>query len=395
MNRRDLLKAAGITAAGAGLCGFLPFLRRQRPEETSEPDESGDAGVEEKSATKQARTLPDGVEARHYRARDDGTVVCKLCFRKCAVIDGGRGSCRNRINSGGTMETLLYGRPSAVAVEPTEKEPLHHFLPGTNVLCIGTAGCNFHCKFCHNWHLSQRGVEEVGRYFTLTPAEMVDLAGRHEVPAISFTYNEPAVFYEYMYDIAVKARAEGLKTVFHSNGGMSRRPLEELLPHMDGATVDLKGFTQTYYEKLCEAELKPVLRTLETIKKSGTWLEIVNLVLPTHNDSPSEVRSMCKWIRDNLGSETPLHFSRFSPSYQMTNLPPTPVSTLERCRDIAAEVGIKFISIGNVPGHEANSTFCPGCGKRIIHRQHFTVIEIKVKDGACESCGRPIPGVWS
>ncbi len=333
-------------------------------------------------------------EAMFYKKLDKNNVQCQLCFRNCFIPDGKRGFCRNRENRGGVLYTLVHGKPSAVHVDPIEKEPALHMLPGTSILCFGTAGCNFRCKFCHNWHLSQRPIEEMDCVYDLPPEEAVELAIKRKIPTLSFTYNEPISFYEYVYDIAKIAKKKDLKILWHSNGTINPEPLRELLKYTDAVTIDLKGFTEKFYKEASSAKLAPVLRTLKIIKEEGIWLEIVNLVIPTLNDNPKDIRRMCMWIKENLGKETPLHFSRFSPSYKLVRLPPTPISTLEKAYKIAREVGLEYVTVGNVPGHKYNSTFCPECNKRIIHRYHFEVMDNKVKNGKCRYCGHPIPGIW-
>jgi len=333
-------------------------------------------------------------EAMFYLKLEGDRVGCRLCFRQCVVSPGQRGFCRNRENKEGRLINIVYGLPSAVHIEPVEKEPLHHFLPGTDMLCIGTAGCNFRCKFCHNWHLSQRSLEQMHFVYRFPPEMAVLKTLEQGVPSISFTYNEPTSFYEYMYDAAQIAKKDGVRIAFHSNGAMAVEPLQALLLYTDAVAVDLKAFSNRFYREVCQAELAPVLLGLKIIKQSGVWLEIVNLVIPGQNDYPKEVQEMAAWIRDELGTEVPLHFSRFFPNYRMTDLSPTPVSTLERCRNIALKEGLKFVSIGNVPGHLYNSTFCPGCGELIINRHHFAVIEIRMDNGACRKCGLLINGVW-
>lgn len=343
------------------------------------------------SATKTVENLK---EARFYKTNSDKSVNCLLCFRQCLIPDGKRGFCRNRENRKGILYSIVYGRPSALQFDPIEKEPMFHNLPGTKILCIGTASCNFRCKFCHNWHLSQRTFEELEPYsINISADEIVKMAKERNM-GLSFTYNEPTVFYEFMFDIAKKAKESGLNTIFHTNGGIREEPLKELLKHMRGVTVDLKGFTADHYRDVSFAEMTPVLNTLKVIKNSGTWLEIVNLVIPTLNDNMDKIREMCRWIKENLGTDVPLHFTRFFPAYKMTHLPPTPVKTLEQAREIATKEGLKFVYIGNVPGHKNNSTFCPQCNKRIITRSHFSVIDISIKNGKCKYCGYPIPGLW-
>jgi pyruvate formate lyase activating enzyme len=242
--------------------------------------------------------------------------------------------------------------------------------------------------------LSQRSSEELeDRTFDMRPEDVVSLAEKRKA-GLSFTYNEPTVFYEFMYDIAKKGRENGLNTIFHTNGGMQAEPLKALLKHMRGVTVDLKGFTADHYRDVSFAEMTPVLNTLKVIKQEGKWLEIVNLIIPTLNDDIKNIREMSVWIKENLGTNVPVHFIRFFPAYKMTHLPPTPIKTLEQARDIAVKEGIKFVYVGNVPGHKHNSTFCPKCNKRIINRTHFSVINMDIKDGKCKYCGYPIPGLW-
>lgn len=332
-------------------------------------------------------------EAMFYKVLVGNEVQCQMCFRKCIIPEGRRGACRNRENRKGKLYSVVYGRPSAVHIDPVEKEPQYHFLPGSEILCIGTAGCNFRCRHCHNWHLSQRSIEEMAYVYDLMPEKAVEQALKNKIPTMSFTYNEPTSFYEYVYDIAKLAKEKGLRIIWHSNGALNPAPLKELLKYTDGVTIDLKGFSQRAYDN-SSAELEPVLRTLKIIKEEGKWLEIVNLVIPTINDDLEEIREMCIWIRENLGVDVPLHFSRFFPAYRLTQLPPTPISTLEKAYEIARKVGLNYVSIGNVPGHKYNSTFCPKCGKKLIHRTHFMVLSNDIEDGKCRFCGQEIPGIW-
>lgn len=335
-----------------------------------------------------------GKEAMYYTPIGRNRVRCELCYHTCSITVGRRGFCRNRENRRGKLYNVVYGRPSAVNIDPIEKEPQHHMLPGTQMICIGTAGCNFRCRHCHNWHLSQRSIEELGRYYNYTPQDIVDAALELGLPTISSTYNEPTVFYEYVLDIAKLAKEANLRILWHSNGYIRPEPLKALLRYTDAVTIDLKGFSRKAYDN-SSAELQPVLTTLKTINESNTWLEIVNLVIPTINDSAAEIREMCVWIRDELSGEVPVHFSRFSPNYQLTNLSPTPVETLERAYDIAREVGLHYVTLGNVPGHKYNSTFCPKCNETLIRRVHFNVMKNNIKDGKCASCGHKIPGIWT
>ncbi len=334
------------------------------------------------------------MEAMYYTNYGRDRVRCELCYQNCSIGRGRRGFCRNRENRRGKLITLVYGKPSAINIDPIEKEPQHHMLPGTNMLCIGTAGCNFRCRHCHNWHLSQRSIEEIGSYQAHTPQEIVDAAVQLELQTISATYNEPTVFYEYLLDIAKLAKAARINVLWHSNGYMKPEPLAELLQYTDSVTIDLKGFSQRAYDN-SSATLEPVLETLKTIHASKAWLEIVNLVIPTINDSAEEIREMCQWIKKQLSEEVPLHFSRFFPNYRLRNIAPTPVETLESARDIAREAGLHYVTLGNVPGHTYNSTFCPKCDEILIRRVHFAVTENRIREGKCASCQHPIPGIWS
>ena len=331
-------------------------------------------------------------EVMFYKKLEDGIVQCQMCFRECFVAPGERGFCRVRENQDGTYYSLVYARPSAIQFDPVEKEPQYHLLPGTNITCFGTVGCNFKCRHCHNWHLSQASPGDRQTY-DMPPAEAVKAAFEWKTPTISFTYNEPTVFYEYVYDIAVLAKEKNLRILWHSNGSMSPEPLKKLLEYTDAATIDLKGFTKKAYDN-SSAQLEPVLRTLKTIKESGTWLEVVNLIIPTINDDTEDIRRMCEWLKENLGAGTPIHFSRFFPNYKLTQLPRTPMKTLEMAHGIALDVGLHYATIGNAPGHKFNSTFCPECGKRLIHRRHFQVLKIDMEGGRCKFCGHEIPGIW-
>lgn len=341
-----------------------------------------------------ARAKPEYREALFYKKMSDGTIACRLCFRECMIQVGGRGFCRNRENREGKLYSLVYGRPSRPQLDPIEKEPMYHMFPGSKILCTGTAGCNFRCKFCQNWHLSQKSPEEFERFAEeLQPNAIVEAAESLQA-GLSFTYNEPTVFYEFMHDISKLGKERGLITIFHTNGGMKLEPMKMLLKHMMGVTVDLKGFTADFYKDASFAEMTPVLETLQAIKKEGKWLEVVNLLIPTLNDNMQNVGEMCRWIKNNLGDTVPVHFLRFFPAYKMTKLPPTPVKTLEMARDVAVKAGLQYVYIGNVPGHKYNSTFCPRCEKSVILRYHFTVMRMDVKKGKCKYCGYLMPGLW-
>jgi len=332
-------------------------------------------------------------EAMYYKELDGIDVQCKLCPRECIIKDGQRGFCRNRENRKGKLYTLVYGRPSVVDIGPIEKAPLYHFYPGHFRLCLTCASCNLRCKYCQNWHLSQKSVEELNTY-SFSPSEIIQKAINYGLNSVSFTYTEPTVYYEYIYNISSEARKRGIKTSIVSNGYINREPLLALLKVMDAVKIDLKGFSEQFYKEVCSATLRPVLDSLITVKKEKIWLEIVNLVVPNLNDNPKMINEMCGWIKENLGGDTPLHFTRFFPNYKLANLSATPISTLELAYEIAKRNGLRYVYIGNVPGHIRNSTFCHCCGKRIIYRTHFDILEINIKDGRCKFCDSIIPGKW-
>lgn len=254
-------------------------------------------------------------------------VTCELCPRGCEIPEGAAGDCRVRVNLGGRLRATTYGRPSAVHIDPMEKKPLYHFLPGSPVFSIATAGCNLHCLNCQNWQLSQRGGEEMEQVYRADPVDLVALASDRGCQSIAYTYSDPIVFYEYVYDSGVLAHAQDLRNVFVTAGYINRKPLLKLCTVLDAANVDLKAFDYGFYRANNGGTLQPVLDALATLREQGVWLEITNLLIPTLNDDPAMIRRMARWIRDELGSDTPLHFSRFHPQYQMRNLPPTPART--------------------------------------------------------------------
>jgi pyruvate formate lyase activating enzyme len=291
------------------------------------------------------------------------------------------------------LYTLSFGKTVAKHIDPIEKKPLFHFLPGTEAFSIATAGCNLKCKFCQNWSISQVKPEEI-YYSYFEPADLIKEVEKSASPIIAYTYTEPTIFYEYMLETAKLAKAKGIKNVMHSNGYINELPLRELAKYLDAANIDLKGFSDDYYAKVCEGSLEPVLRSLKVLKKEGVHVEITTLILPAYNDNMDTIMKMCLWIKENLGSDTPVHFSRFYPMYKLIALNPTPVETLEKARQIALDCGLKYVYIGNVPGHEGENTYCPKCKKIVIRRAGYTVSEINLENGKCKFCGEKIDGVW-
>jgi len=322
-----------------------------------------------------------------------GGVKCLLCAQGCSIRPGGMGRCRARANLNGELRSLVYGRPLSIAVDPVEKKPFYHFLPGSDAYSFGTSGCPLRCRFCQNWELSQSSPGDFEAPYT-SPPDLVRAVVAKRAPVLAFTYNEPTVFAEYLLDAAAEARRRGIRPVMVSCGFMTATPLADMCRALSAIKIDLKGFSEPFYRDVCGAELGPVLRSIEQVAASGTHLEIVNLVVPTLNDSEKVLAGLAKWVVTELGPDVPVHFTRFHPDYQLLNLPPTPVATLERARDLATAAGIRYAYVGNVPDHAGNHTYCPGCRKPVIKRDGFFVTENNLRAGKCGSCGRAIAGVW-
>jgi len=337
------------------------------------------------------RTAP---RARYWTAEPDARARCQLCAQRCGIKPGDRGRCRTRMNVGGELRSLVYGRPVALNLDPIEKKPFYHFLPGSAALSLGTAGCPLRCRFCQNWEMSQSAPEDHPPRF-LPPGEIVSLADARRAPVIAFTYNEPTVFTEYLVDVARAGAGKGVRSVLVSCGFMNEAPLAEMTDVLAAIKIDLKGFSESFYRDVCGASLAPVLRSLKQVGRRGTHLEIVNLVVPTLNDAEPQLRDLADWVLGELGPDVPLHFTRFHPDFQLLNLPPTPVATLERGRDIALAKGLRYVYVGNVPGHPGNQTYCPGCHKVVVGRSGFSVTEMNLRGGQCAFCGQKVAGVWA
>lgn len=321
------------------------------------------------------------------------SVACFLCSHNCVIREGERGRCRARININGELKSLVYGRPITYHIDPIEKKPFYHFLLGSFAFSIATSGCPFSCKFCQNWEISQASPEDYSTDF-IKPEMIVDKARSESVPIIAFTYNEPTVFSEYLLDIAKVGKKYNLKSVIVSCGFMGEKVLNEMIENLDAIKIDLKGYSEDFYKNISQGDLKPVLRNIKRVAKSLRHLEIVNLVIPTLNDKEDNLKNLSKFILDECGPDTPLHFTRFHPDYKLLNLPPTPVETLERARNIAMDVGLNYVYIGNVPGHPGNNTYCPKCKKVVVERQGFFVKKINLKKNRCAFCGYEIKGVF-
>lgn len=321
------------------------------------------------------------------------TVQCELCPTECVLENYQVGGCRTRINKDGVLYSLVYGKPCAVAIDPIEKKPFFHFLPGTSAFSIATAGCVLGCKFCQNWQISQASPETVDSR-DLPPADVVRQAAYYGCRSITYTYTEPTVFYEYMYDTAVIARQYGIKNTMHSCGYINQTPLRKLAKLLDAADIDLKAFTEDFYSRICGGRLQPVLDSLVALKQEKVWLEITNLVIPTLNDDPKTMRDMFRWIVKELGPDVPLHLSRFFPHYKLKDLPPTPPETLRDARNIALDAGIRHVYLGNLRS-EAENTYCHRCSKLLIERIGYFIKQNRLRVGACSFCGTKLPGVWS
>lgn len=323
-----------------------------------------------------------------------GSVQCILCPFACTLAPGERGRCGVRLNRGGELISLVYGKPVAVHVDPVEKKPLYHFHPGESVLSIATAGCNLRCLNCQNWEISQALPEDVPPY-DLMPEAVVEMAIEQGCGAIAYTYTEPVVFYEYVQDTARVARERGLSNILVTAGYINEGPLRELAELIDAANIDLKSMSESFYNEVCGATLGPVQKCVSVLHEMGVWIEVTNLIIPTLNDSEEQTELLYNWVLDTVGPNVPLHFSRFFPMYRMIDLPPTPAGTLASARSRALEAGLNHVYVGNVASEYGSDTFCPNCGRRLIERQGYSIITNGIRDGACTLCSSPVSGVWN
>lgn len=372
-SRRDFFKAGALCALGLGGGTMLPTR--------------ANAQAASKGLVK-ARPSP------WFTAMGGRRVRCDLCPRACVLGPGERGPCRVRENRGGRGYSLVFGNPSLLQIDPVERKPFFHVLPGTRALSVSTAGCNMACRFCEVWDMALVAPEEVYAY-DVPPEMVVEHARAAGARAVSFAFGEPVVFFEYMHAVAGRAREAGLLNLLHTNGYLSEAPLRALAPLLDAANVDLKAFDEAFYRDVCGGELKPVLDTLIRLREEGVALEITYPLIPSLNDDMGKIEAMCRWIAENLGAGTPLHFARFYPLHRLTNLPPTPVATLDRGRETARAAGLEFVYVARVTGHAGENTFCPGCGAKVIERLGFVVEAVRMKGSACAECGRTIAGRWS
>jgi pyruvate formate lyase activating enzyme len=307
---------------------------------------------------------------------------------------GERGRCRARQNVDGRLHSLVYGRPVSEHLDPIEKKPFFHFLPGSAAYSLATVGCPLRCRFCQNWQISQARPEDYPVPF-VSAADMAGRARAAAAPVIAFTYNEPTVFCEYLIDVATAARAAGIRPVLVSCGYMNEAPLTEMLAVLEAVKIDLKGFRPAFYREVSEARLEPVLRSIRQVARAGRHLELVNLVVPTLNDAAADLAELCRWVVGEVGPDVPLHFTRFHPDYQLAQLPPTPVATLERAWDTARSAGLRYAYLGNVPGHPGSHTYCPRCALVCLERRGVLLARNLLVNGCCPRCGTRIVGVWT
>lgn len=331
--------------------------------------------------------------ARYWHPLDDGRIQCDLCPRDCRLHAGQRGACFVRMREGDAMVLTTYGRSSGFCIDPIEKKPLNHFYPGSSVFSFGTAGCNLACKFCQNWDISKS--RDMDRLMdAASPDEIAATAAAHGCTSVAFTYNDPVIFAEYAIDVAAACHAHDIRTVAVTAGYISPSARQDFFSCMDAANVDLKAFTDDFYQKLCGARLQPVLDTLSWLHhETSVWVEITTLLIPGHNDSDHEITALSRWIHDELGAEVPLHFTAFHPDFKLDDLPPTPPATLQRARRIAQEAGLRHVYTGNVHDRDGGTTHCTACGKALIVRDWYQILDYALTEhGSCPDCGTPLAG---
>ena len=334
------------------------------------------------------------IEAVFYESMDENRVRCNLCHHQCKIKESKRGLCGVRENRDGKLYSLVYGKIIAEHIDPIEKKPLFNFLPGSKAFSIGTVGCNFHCKHCQNFDISQyphdHGWEIVGQ--DRTPEQIVASAKAAGCETIAYTYTEPTIFYEFAHDTAILAQKEGIKNVFVSNGYMSPEAVQQIAPYLDAINIDLKAFTDKFYRDVCGARLNPVLETIQLMKELDVWVEVTTLIIPGLNDGEQELRDIARFVK-SVGAEIPWHVNQFYPAYQLLDRPPTPVATLRRAREIGMEEGLRYVYEGNVPGEGGENTYCYACGSLLIERHGLELIRNRLQDGKCQECGTKIDGV--
>jgi len=338
------------------------------------------------------------MNASLYKKLPINKVECTACSWYCKIAEGKSGICGVRKNIKGDLYLLVYGKPVAVNIDPIEKKPLFHFLPGTEIFSVGTVGCNFACDFCQNWDISQIDKCRDAKYCVstdsdLSPQDIINYCLKNNIPSIAFTYNEPAIFFEYAYDTIKFAKKHGIKTVYVSNGFESKEQIEMLKDNLDAINIDLKAFTEEFYQKVCHAKLAPVLENIKRFYEAGIWTEITTLLIPGENDSEKEITQIAKFLK-NISPDLPWHLSAFHPDYKMLNKNTTPLSSLQKAYEIGKKIGLNYIYLGNVPASTLESTYCPNCQSLLIERIGYNIKVDNLKNGQCKKCQFKIPGVW-
>jgi pyruvate formate lyase activating enzyme len=393
LNRRDFICSCAACLTSAATAQAWPFKR-----DGGHRDIGSVAGPADIRGTIFKGDAPENLWKWHkegflYKKLADHKVRCGICPNSCLLAPGDRSVCRSRVNIKGKLYSLAYGNPCSVNVDPIEKKPLFHFLPRTRAFSIATTGCNFRCLNCQNWEISQRKPHEV-RHTELFPKDVVKSAIETSSKSIAYTYSEATTYFEYMIDTARLAQEQGINNVWISNGFINKHPLLELSKVLNGANVNIKSYSDATYRELNGGRLEPVLRTFKTLDEQGIHFEMTNLVVPGYVDDDEMVKRMCGWILKELGPDYPLHFLRFFPKYKLDRLPPTPVSTLTRFRNLAMAEGIHYVYVGNVPGHEANNTYCHNCKKLLVERLGYHIPHFNMEGNKCKFCNTVIPGVW-
>jgi pyruvate formate lyase activating enzyme len=332
-------------------------------------------------------------EAMFWEKKEPPVVQCSLCFHRCTIGDGKRGICGVRENRDGTLYSLVYGKSISQAIDPIEKKPLFHFMPGTNIFSVATVGCNFKCLHCQNFNISQAGSSGEIYGEDLPPERIVSLTKQSQCDSIAYTYTEPTIYFEYALDTAKLANLEGINNIFVTNGYITPEALRTIKPYLDGANIDLKSLSDDFYKKICGARVQPVLDSIRLYRELGIWIEITTLVIPTYNDSEEEMRGIARFILE-LGPDVPWHISQYYPTYKLNDQPRTPIETLVRAREIGLDMGLRYVYLGNVPAGEGENTYCYRCGGLLIGRTGYHITEYNVKGGKCGSCGARTDGVF-
>jgi pyruvate formate lyase activating enzyme len=397
MDRRDFLKKAGLIGAGLIVSSLKPmFLFTGLSDSGSHKGLFWASRAAHANEAAHSPDFPANLKPAMYSKVSGKNIICTLCPHECTLSPDAVGRCRVRANYNNKLYSLNYARAAALHIDPIEKKPFYHFFPATRALSVAAPGCNLTCTFCQNWNISQVSVNDI-KTETLLPEDLVNRAVSQKCKSLAFTYSDPSVFYEYALDSAIIAKEKGIHPVSITAAYLNKKPFKNILTRLSAIKIDLKAFTEKFYRQVCGASLAPVLESIARAKESCVWLEIVVLLIPGLNDSDQELTKMCKWLKSNTGETTPLHFSRFFPTYKMKNIPPTAPQTLVRAREIAMAQGLKHVYIGNLAGLDASNTFCSKCSQMVIRRQGYKtdiLYSQKNNQAICPSCKTPISGIF-